>query len=422
MTIVDAAGATIETLRGRPTRATSRLSPDGRLVAFEEVDAETGTREIWVHDLERRSRIRLTQHAAEDISPMWSPDSRIVYFVSHAAHGGRRSSATSAPGRAARAAPVRLRRENRAVRGHARRSLAALRAARSARRLGHLDAVTRRRLAESRWCSRASNDQQPAVSPDGRFLAYSTPESGGQQVWVSPMPADGRRWRISSDYGREPAWSADGKTLYYHGLNRTLMRVERRPARADARLRHAAEPVHDSVSWVRHAIPLRRPAGRDSASSSMPPIETQARRRRPSSSTRRCPEVGRRLERVAVDASGWDSPALPLRQCAPFPRLQSSDADTSARPHRPSHHADRIRRLGHRRGVALRLGAAGRCGLDRGDQAGRQPRRELDRHGSRVRPRPFRGGRRARPRRYPVVASGRTSSRSAASCGARTAW
>jgi Tol biopolymer transport system component len=69
------------------------------------------------------------------------------------------------------------------------------------------------------------NDHEPAISPDGRYLAYSTPESGGQQVWVMPVPADGRRWRVSSDYGREPAWSEDGRTLYFHGLNRTLMRA-----------------------------------------------------------------------------------------------------------------------------------------------------------------------------------------------------
>jgi Tol biopolymer transport system component len=222
MRVVDPTGTPIETLGSAEIRDL-RLSPDGRLLAYEEIDAESGTREIWVHDFERRSRIRLTQHAAEDISPMWSPDSRTVYFISYrdarvalygtSAHGGQREQPLLEFDRQVVAYDITP----------DGRSLIFQRLDQQ----GGWD-IWERSLAGGPpvpLVQSTSNDQHPAISPDGRLLAYSTPESGGQQVWVMPRPADGRRWRVSSDYGREPAWSADGRTLYYHGLNRTLIRV-----------------------------------------------------------------------------------------------------------------------------------------------------------------------------------------------------
>ncbi len=220
--IVDARGMPIETLASGHMRD-MRLSPDGRLVAFEDVDRETGTREIWVHDLSRRSRIRLTQHAAEDIAPVWSRDSASVYFASSrtgrwalfgtSVHGGSREQFLFDLG--GRVVPYEVTPDG--------RSLIVQRLDQEGgwdiwiRSLTGGDA---RPLVQS-----PHNDHEPALSPDGRYLAYSSPESGGQQVWIVPVPADGRRWQVSTDYGRAPEWSADGRALFFHGLNRTLMRA-----------------------------------------------------------------------------------------------------------------------------------------------------------------------------------------------------
>lgn len=222
MKVVDGTGTPVMSLDAGDTRD-MRVSPDGRLVAFEDVDGETGTREIWVHDLARRSRVRLTQHPGEDTAPLWSPDSRTVYFLSTrdsktslygvSAQGGQRESRLF--DFTGQVVPYEITPDGRSLVYQQLDQQGGWDIWRCS-----LDGASPMPLVQS-----AHHDREPAISPDGRFLAYSTPESGGQQVWVMPLPADGRRIRVSSDYGREPAWSADGATLYYHGLNRTLMRV-----------------------------------------------------------------------------------------------------------------------------------------------------------------------------------------------------
>ena len=201
-----------------------RLSPDDRYVAYEQIDPETSTRDIWVLDLQRHARVRLTQHQAEDMAPMWSPDSRTVYFLSRrdghdalyaaSAQGAQREIELFAfEGR--RVVPRELTPDGRSFvyEQHDQQSGWDI-------WMRTLDGSAPKPVLQS-----PQNDQDPSISPDGRFLAYSSPESGGRQVWIMPLPADGRRWRVSGDYGREPAWGADGKTLFFHGLNKTLMRV-----------------------------------------------------------------------------------------------------------------------------------------------------------------------------------------------------
>jgi dipeptidyl aminopeptidase/acylaminoacyl peptidase len=63
-------------------------------------------------------------------------------------------------------------------------------------------------------------EASPAISPDGRWMAYSSNESGRAEVWIRPFPGQGGKWKISSERGTEPIWSKDGKQLYYREANR----------------------------------------------------------------------------------------------------------------------------------------------------------------------------------------------------------
>jgi serine/threonine-protein kinase len=53
------------------------------------------------------------------------------------------------------------------------------------------------------------------ISPDGRWIAYSSNETGRQEVWLEPLPQTGQRYRMTQAGGRHPLWSPDGSTLFF---------------------------------------------------------------------------------------------------------------------------------------------------------------------------------------------------------------
>ena len=59
------------------------------------------------------------------------------------------------------------------------------------------------------------NERDGAFSPDGKWIAYNSDESGRPEVYVQPYPATGAKWRVSKDGGTRPRWRRDGKEIYW---------------------------------------------------------------------------------------------------------------------------------------------------------------------------------------------------------------
>ena len=59
------------------------------------------------------------------------------------------------------------------------------------------------------------NERYPAISPDGRWIAYTSDETKREEVYVRPFPGPGGRWQVSGDSGIQPLWSKNGKQLFY---------------------------------------------------------------------------------------------------------------------------------------------------------------------------------------------------------------
>ena len=114
-------------------------------------------------------------------------------------------------------------------------------------------------------------------SPDGRFVAYSSNESGRSEIYVQPYPGPGGRWQVSTAGGADPVWRRDGKELFYLSPDRKLMAVavkagatfeaEAPQALFDARIREDPDR-HFDVSADGQRFLITMPLGDDST----PPI------------------------------------------------------------------------------------------------------------------------------------------------------
>jgi Tol biopolymer transport system component len=202
------------------------LSPDGTRAALSVVSGQPATRDIWVRDLVRGVNSRLTFDPADEIAPAWSPDgSRIAFcrirggmgrcYVKAANGVGVEDSLAHTPG--SLEAPFDW--------SGATNTLL----------IAHITPPIQWDI----WVIPAAGRQAPRpllqspfdergarLSPDGRWLAYASNESGHNEVYVVPCPGPGGKWQISTAGGSAPAWRADGKELFFQGADQSIMAVD----------------------------------------------------------------------------------------------------------------------------------------------------------------------------------------------------
>jgi Tol biopolymer transport system component/tRNA A-37 threonylcarbamoyl transferase component Bud32 len=197
------------------------FSPDGKNVALDRND-ERLISSVWRLDLVRGALSRLSFEAGSALAPAWSPDgSRVAYTCAQL---------TALCVRAASGAG------NEEV-------LLASDAAKSVDdwspdgKVLLFEQVSPKRVTDL-WTLPLAGERKPSLylqtsfnetharfSPDGRFVAYTSNESGHDEVFVQTFPAGGGKWQISTDGGDQAQWRADGKELLFLGLDRKLRAV-----------------------------------------------------------------------------------------------------------------------------------------------------------------------------------------------------
>ena len=204
-----------------PARAyeAPRLSPDGSQVA---VMIAGATQDSWVITLARGDATRLRGEGSNQF-PLWTPDGkRVVYRATRA--GTRNLFWQMADGSGS---------EEGLTTGEAKSPLPGSWSPNGQVLLFTEPTANGRDIVGLRFPDRTIEpflgtrfaESAPAFSPDGRWVAYVSDESGGQQIYVQPYPGPGGKWLISTDGGTEPVGHPKGRELFYRNGNK-LMAVE----------------------------------------------------------------------------------------------------------------------------------------------------------------------------------------------------
>jgi Tol biopolymer transport system component len=199
------------------------LSPDGKRVALDLVNLEPGGREIWLMELAHGVASRLTAASATELSPVWSPDGSRIAFATSRGWGSTDIFQTLSSG--AGRAEALLKSENRELPTDWSRDGQSLLFERvgmgSKSEVWILPLVGERKPAPV--LQAPFNESQAVFSPDGRWIAYVSDESGRQEVYVQTSPASAAKWRISPDGGSQPQWRRDGREIFYLTADGRLM-------------------------------------------------------------------------------------------------------------------------------------------------------------------------------------------------------
>lgn len=226
------------------------ISPDGKRVAISWTDSSLGKPDlpdIWVYDLARGIKTRLTFGQGVNAGAFWSPDGKVC-FVSN--RSGRFRLYEELADGTGTATPLVDNEDHAEFFGTFSADGRYLAFQRSS------DQGFQRNASEGSgangpangeiWAAALTGDRkpfpvvqngqfvaiEPALSPDGKWLSYVSDESGDMEVYVVPFPHGSGKWQISSGRGTWPHWSPDGKKLYYRS-GHTLMSVEISHAGAD---------------------------------------------------------------------------------------------------------------------------------------------------------------------------------------------
>jgi serine/threonine protein kinase len=223
---VDRTGETISTLGDRATYSAPRISPDGTKIAVEVTDPRNATWDIWVYDDSRGVRTRFTfGPSALNGSPVWSPDaSQLAYRSDRGVKANLylKSFAGSATEELILDTdhpkdPVDWSSDGKYI----------------------LYTEYTNETKGDVWALPTSGEGEPFpflqsefiemhahFSPNGKWVAYASDESGRFEVYVAPFPGPGRKWQISSAGGLDPRWRNDGRELFFQSTSNQILSAE----------------------------------------------------------------------------------------------------------------------------------------------------------------------------------------------------
>jgi eukaryotic-like serine/threonine-protein kinase len=202
---------------GENTIIDIRLSPDNKRAAF-----ASGTG-IWTLDLVRKTKTRITFDPQIVQEPTWSPDGKTIVFSARMAKGGGNVEIRSKAADGSGAEKILITEQN---------NYHYPAWSPDGKYLSYMWGDGEKLV--SLWIVPVAGDAKPVaivqppsvqsnlysyrISPDSRWVAYVSDESGLQEIYITSFPEGKGKWKVSSNGGAYPAWRADGKELFYQNI------------------------------------------------------------------------------------------------------------------------------------------------------------------------------------------------------------
>jgi serine/threonine protein kinase len=184
-----------------------RISPDGKRVV---AGIEEGEGQIWLYDISRDALNRLTFDGSLNVDPIWTPDGKRIVFKGK----GNRLFWQSADGAgsAEELTTGKLSQNNIPSSWSPDGQELAFLEGGAVRNIWILPLKDR---TPHVFIASQTFESAPSFSPDGRWIVYTSTESGRSEVYVRPYPGPGGKWQISTEGGTEPVWNPKGRELFF---------------------------------------------------------------------------------------------------------------------------------------------------------------------------------------------------------------
>src|ERR1039458_8988531 len=226
LTWIDRSGKELGRIGDPAIMANPTLSPDGSRVAVDITDQKANNVDIWIESATRTGKARFTFDPSEEVAAVWSRDGSMLAY---------RNAGGDGPGLLLKPA-TGLQRERKRftlpvtsmddiIPNSWSLDDQQILFTRQVTSGEYLELIPVAGGEPSRFLTSKGSEANGQISPDGKWVAYASDESGNWEIYVTSFPGAAGKWQVSRGGGTEPRWRGDGKEIFYLAPNGMLMAV-----------------------------------------------------------------------------------------------------------------------------------------------------------------------------------------------------